>query len=62
MADTRMAENGIMNVTIKGDVNEVIRLISRAYVKRMTLEDAPLEDIFLQYYMDESELKEVNET
>jgi hypothetical protein len=55
-----MAENGIMNVTIKGDVNEVIRLISRAKVKRMTLEDAPLEDIFLQYYMDESELKEVN--
>ena len=60
VADTSMAENGIMKVTIKGDVNEVIRLISRARVKRMTLEDAPLEDIFLQYYMDENELKEVN--
>jgi ABC-2 type transport system ATP-binding protein len=62
VADTRMAENGILNVIIKGDINEVIRLVSRAKVKRMTLEDAPLEDIFLQYYMDESELKEVTGT
>ncbi|MBW2622568.1 MAG: ABC transporter ATP-binding protein [Deltaproteobacteria bacterium] len=61
-ADVRTADNGVMNLTIKGDVNEVIRLISRTRVKRMTLEDAPLEDIFLQYYMDESELKEVNGT
>jgi len=60
LADLHVAENGIMNLTIKGDVNEVIRLISRAQVKRITLEDAPLEEIFLQYYMDEDELKEVN--
>ena len=60
LADVRTAENETLKVTIKGDINEVIRLISQAQIKRMTLEDAPLEEIFLHYYMDESELKEVS--
>lgn len=45
-------ENNFL-VKVKEDVNDLVRFVSLRRIKRMTLEDSTLEDIFLTYYKDE---------
>ena len=40
-------------VKVKEDVNDLLKFVTSRRVKRMTLEDSTLEDIFLTYYKDE---------
>ena len=35
---------------IKGDVNELLKLLTKYQIERLTMEEATLEEIFLQYY------------
>jgi len=44
------SNDGTLNLKIKGDSNELISWLSRHEIHRLTIEDASLEDIFLQYY------------
>ncbi len=41
------------HITVKEDVNDLLRLVTSRHIKRITLEDSTLEDIFLEYYKDE---------
>jgi ABC-type uncharacterized transport system ATPase subunit len=41
------------HITIKEDVNELLKLVTSQRIKRVTLEDSSLEDIFIEYYKDE---------
>jgi ABC-2 type transport system ATP-binding protein len=43
-------------VKVKEDVNDLVQFVSSRRIKRMTLEDSTLEDIFLTYYKDELDL------
>ncbi len=43
-------------VKVKEDVNDLLKFVTSRRVKRMTLEDSSLEDIFLTYYKDELDL------
>jgi ABC-2 type transport system ATP-binding protein len=45
--------DGTFFVKIKEDVNELLKAVTAHRVKRMTLEDTSLEEIFLEYYRDE---------
>ncbi|PWI48801.1 hypothetical protein CEE45_04390 [Candidatus Heimdallarchaeota archaeon B3_Heim] len=45
-------------VKVKEDVNDLLKFVTSRRVKRMTLEDSSLEDIFLTYYKDELDLLE----
>lgn len=40
-------------IKVKEDVNDLVQFVSTRRIKRMTLEDSTLEDIFLTYYKDE---------
>jgi hypothetical protein len=40
-------------VKVKEDVNDLLKFVTARRIKRMTLEDSSLEDIFLTYYKDE---------
>ncbi|MFW9905940.1 MAG: ATP-binding cassette domain-containing protein [Candidatus Thorarchaeota archaeon] len=40
-------------IRVKEDVNDLLKFVINRRVKRMTLEDSSLEDIFLTYYKDE---------
>jgi ABC-2 type transport system ATP-binding protein len=40
-------------VKVKEDVNDLVQFVGSRRIKRMTLEDSTLEDIFLTYYKDE---------
>jgi ABC-2 type transport system ATP-binding protein len=51
----------IFFVKIKEDVNDLLKFLASRRVKRMTLEDSSLEDIFLTYYKDELESLEEEE-
>jgi ABC-2 type transport system ATP-binding protein len=42
--------NDAVNLKIKGDPNELLRWLSKQKVRRLAIENASLEDIFLQYY------------
>ena len=44
------SSDGVLNLKIKGDSNELIRWLSKYEIQRLTIEDASLEDIFMQYY------------
>lgn len=44
-------------VKVKKDVNALLQFVSSRLIKRMTLEDSTLEDIFLTYYKDELDLE-----
>ncbi|MFX0086197.1 MAG: ATP-binding cassette domain-containing protein [Candidatus Hodarchaeota archaeon] len=46
----------IFLVKVKEDVNDLLKFVTSRRVKRMTLEDSSLEDIFLTYYKDELDL------
>jgi len=39
-----------INLKIKGDPNELLNWLSKHKIQRLSIEDASLEDIFLQYY------------
>ena len=45
--------DGTYQIRVKEDVNDLLKLITSQRVKRMTLEDSSLEEIFLEYYKDE---------
>ena len=38
------------SIKITGDVNELLKLLSKYPVKRLTIENSSLQDIFLQFY------------
>jgi ABC-2 type transport system ATP-binding protein len=40
-------------IKVTEDVNDLLKFITTRRIKRMTLEDSSLEDIFLTYYKDE---------
>jgi len=42
--------NDTVNLKIKGDPNELLRWLSKQKIQRLAIENASLEDIFLQYY------------
>ncbi len=44
-------------IKVKEDVNDLLQFVVTRRVKRMTLEDSSLEDIFLTYYKDELDLQ-----
>ena len=37
-------------LTVKEDINELVRWLSNYHVERLNIEDASLEEIFLQFY------------
>lgn len=37
-------------VNVKGDLNTILQLMSRHHIKDLSIDHAPLEDIFLEYY------------
>ena len=41
---------GAVTFTIRGSVNPLIRTLARYDVVRLSAEEAPLEDVFLQFY------------
>lgn len=43
-------------VKVKEDVNDLLKFVTSRRIKRMTLENSSLEDIFLTYYKDELDL------
>jgi ABC-2 type transport system ATP-binding protein len=45
-------------IKVSEDVNDLMKFITSRKIKRMTLEDSSLEDIFLTYYKDELDLLE----
>ncbi len=45
--------DGTFQIKVKEDVNDLLKLITSRRIKRMTLEDTSLEEIFLEYYKDE---------
>jgi ABC-2 type transport system ATP-binding protein len=49
-------KDGIFLIRVKEDVNDLLKFVTTRRVKRMTLEDSSLEDIFLTYYKDELDL------
>jgi ABC-2 type transport system ATP-binding protein len=46
-------KDGIFQIRVKEDVNDLLKIITSRRIKRMTLEDSSLEEIFLEYYKDE---------
>lgn len=46
---------------ITGNINEIIQFLATREIRRMSIEDAPLEEIFLHYYEDEPEEEETVE-
>jgi ABC-2 type transport system ATP-binding protein len=46
----------IFFVKVKEDVNDLMKFVISHRIKRMTLEDSSLEDIFLTYYKDELDM------
>ncbi len=51
-------KDGNFLIRVKEDVNDLLKFVTTRRVKRMTLEDSSLEDIFLTYYKDELDLVE----
>lgn len=49
------------HIKVKEDVNDLMKFVTSRRIKRMTLEDSSLEDIFLTYYKDELDLLEEEE-
>ncbi|MFX0052246.1 MAG: ATP-binding cassette domain-containing protein [Candidatus Hermodarchaeota archaeon] len=45
--------DGTLQIKVKEDVNDLLKLVTSHRIKRMTLEDSSLEEIFLEYYKDE---------
>ncbi|MHA2225095.1 MAG: ABC transporter ATP-binding protein [Candidatus Hodarchaeales archaeon] len=45
--------DGNFQIKVKEDVNDLLKLITSRLIKRITLEDTSLEEIFLEYYKDE---------
>ena len=45
-------------IKVSEDVNDLLKFVTSRHIKRMTLEDSSLEDIFLTYYKDELDLAE----
>jgi len=45
--------DGTFQIRVKEDVNNLLKLVTSQRIKRMTLEDSSLEEIFLEYYKDE---------
>ncbi|MFW9995089.1 MAG: ATP-binding cassette domain-containing protein [Candidatus Odinarchaeota archaeon] len=52
---------GILQIKVKEDVNDLLKLVTSRRVKRMTLEDSSLEEIFLEFYKDELDRKQEEE-
>ncbi|MHA2059710.1 MAG: ATP-binding protein DrrA1-3 family domain-containing protein, partial [Candidatus Ranarchaeia archaeon] len=44
-----------LQIKIRGDVNTLLKLVTNHQVKRITLEDSSLEEIFLEYYKTEAD-------
>ncbi|MFX1285910.1 MAG: ATP-binding cassette domain-containing protein [Promethearchaeota archaeon] len=51
-------KDGNFLIRVKKDVNNLLKFVTTRRVKRMTLEDSSLEEIFLTYYKDEFDLAE----
>jgi len=51
-------KDGYFEIRIKEDINELLKFVVSRGVKRLTLEDSSLEDIFLEYYKDELDQEE----
>ncbi|MFX1504872.1 MAG: ATP-binding cassette domain-containing protein [Promethearchaeota archaeon] len=49
-------KDGNFLIRVKEDVNDLLKFVTTRRVKRMTLEDSSLEEIFLTYYKDELDL------
>jgi ABC-2 type transport system ATP-binding protein len=45
--------DGTLQIKVKEDVNDLLKVVTSHHIKRMTLEDSSLEEIFLEYYKDE---------
>ncbi|MFX0116280.1 MAG: ATP-binding cassette domain-containing protein, partial [Candidatus Hodarchaeota archaeon] len=45
-------QNSKFHLKVKEDVNELLKFLSQYKIKRLTLTDASLEEIFLHYYTD----------
>lgn len=50
-------KDGTLQVKVKEDINDLLKLVISRRVNRMTLEDSSLEEIFLEYYKDELDRK-----
>ncbi len=48
----------VFYVKVKEDVNALLKFVTLRRIKRMTLEDSSLEDIFLTYYKDELDVEQ----
>ena len=48
-------------IKVSEDVNDLLKFVTSRHIKRMTLEDSSLEDIFLTYYKDELDLGQEKE-
>ncbi len=40
----------IFTLMVKGDVNSLLKILTQYNIERLTVEEATLEEIFLQYY------------
>jgi ABC-2 type transport system ATP-binding protein len=43
----------VFHITVKEDINDLLKIITSNQIIRMTLEDTSLEEIFIEYYKDE---------
>jgi ABC-2 type transport system ATP-binding protein len=50
------SKNGKFYLKVTGDINELLRTLATYHVKRLTLTDSSLEDIFLHYYSEDKEV------
>jgi len=50
-------QDGSIQIKVKEDINDLLNLVTSRRVRRMTLEDSSLEDIFLEFYKDEMDLE-----
>ncbi|MFQ5980227.1 MAG: ATP-binding cassette domain-containing protein [Candidatus Heimdallarchaeota archaeon] len=49
----RKKSNGKYHLKVQGDINELLKFVSDFPIKRLTITDSSLEEIFLHYYADE---------
>ncbi|MHA2297114.1 MAG: ATP-binding cassette domain-containing protein [Candidatus Hodarchaeales archaeon] len=54
-------KDGIFEIRVSEDINDLLKVITSRKVKRMTLEESSLEEIFLAYYKDELEQEQEEE-
>ena len=56
VVSVRTNQKNVFQLKIKEDINELMRFLANYIINRITIEDSSLEEIFLEFYGDESEL------